>query len=87
MQQKVLIHIQSDTILKAAAGTKRLNQSRHETRNPQTTIVNSILTREEINKLTFMRQIHQHNQNTQANQSNKSNQNSTQIRHENNKFK
>jgi hypothetical protein len=32
--KKVLTHIQSDTIPKAAVGTKRLNQSQHETRKP-----------------------------------------------------
>jgi hypothetical protein len=33
--KKVLVHLQSDTIPNAAAGiTKRLNQSRHETRKP-----------------------------------------------------
>jgi hypothetical protein len=34
VNKKVLIHIQSDTIPKAAAGTKRLNQSRYETQKP-----------------------------------------------------
>jgi hypothetical protein len=68
VNKKVLIHIQSDTIPKAAAGTKRLNQSRHETGKPNNNNP-KLNTNKRRDQRTFMQQIHQHHQNTQANQS------------------